>query len=65
LIGVINNNNAIANGSIWATEIKYTNIVLIILGVIGGLLFLALVITGCYIFRKSKDEGRIVHPVRF
>ena len=45
------------NLSIQYETVKTTNILAIILGCLGGVLFVGLVIGGCYIYRNARNAG--------
>ena len=61
-IGVINHNNAIANLSTQYSTQTPLNILVIVLGVLGGLLLIALIGAAFFIIRRIRSPGQIIHP---
>ena len=58
-----NSNSVRASLTIWYTVDEATNILLIILGVLGGVLFILLLVVAIYIVKKmNSNEMRQVQP---
>lgn len=61
-IGVINHNAASTNFSIQYTTQTTLNILVIVLGVLGGLLLIALIVAAFFIIRKIRSPAQVIHP---
>lgn len=62
-IGIINQNAALQmNFIIWYTVTQTVNVLVIVLGVLGGLLFIALVIAAFFIIKRLRSTEGMVNP---
>ncbi len=61
-VGVFNHNAATANFAIQYTTTTSLNILVIVLGVLGGLLLIALIIAAFFIIRRIRNPTQIIHP---
>jgi hypothetical protein len=61
-VGVINHNAASTNFSIQYTTQTTLNILVIVLGVLGGLLLIALIVAAFFIIRKIRSPTQVIHP---
>jgi hypothetical protein len=61
-VGVINQNSNPANFGIWYTTSQSLNILVVVLGVLGGLLLIALIVAACFIIKRIRNPTQMVHP---
>jgi hypothetical protein len=61
-IGVINQNTVLANFSAQYTTQTTLNILVIVLGVLGGLLLIALIVAAFFIIRRIRTPNQMIHP---
>lgn len=62
IIGIVKSSNTAASVTIWFDEVASTNVLAIVLGVLGGILFIALVIAAIYIARRVRSGNNVVNP---
>lgn len=62
MVGVINQNSAAINFTVWYTVQSSLNILVIVLGVLGGLLLIALIVVACFVIRRMRNPTQIIHP---
>lgn len=61
-IGIYNYGATPVTFTIWYEESSASNILVIVLGVLGGVLFIALVVAACYIARRASRNSSLVNP---
>jgi hypothetical protein len=61
-IGVLNQNSNTVNFTIWYTVTSTVNILVIVLGVLGGLLLIALIVVACFIIKRMRNPQQVIHP---
>lgn len=62
LVGALNQNASPINFSISYTTSSSVNILVIVLGVLGGLLLIALIVVACFVIRRMRNPSQIIHP---
>jgi hypothetical protein len=62
-IGIINQNIGVnANFNAVYTTQTSVNILVIVLGVLGGLLIIALIVAACFIIKRIRNPAQAIHP---
>jgi hypothetical protein len=64
-IGVINTNAGTVSFDIRFTKVSQTNVMIIVIAVLGGLLLLGLIIAAFFVIRRVKQPDRVIHPEYF
>ena len=62
MVGVLNQNSSPINFSIWYSTSSSVNILVIVLGVLGGLLLIALIVVACFVIRRMRNPSQMIHP---
>lgn len=61
-IGVINTNAGPVSFDIRFTKVSQTNVMIIVIAVLGGLLLLGVIIAAFFVIRRVKQPDRVIHP---